>query len=156
MVGAQIVGGQTRNFSLRSTPSSTLRDILRIVANRRLLQFLPFVIPLAYFFLLPPPTSFQGAIGTSAAYAAIPTADPTETPAEEIEESDVQASRGPKIRVTLSVADKLRLVRPLLLKYMLPLCKCIPKNALTLLLTWRPDYSLGLHCMCAYSSRERE
>ncbi|KAG8950154.1 battenin CLN3 protein [Tulasnella sp. 424] len=65
--------------------------------------------------------AFQGAVGTSAAYAAIPTADLTETPAEEIEENDVQASRGPKIRVTLSVADKLRLVRPLLLKYMLPL-----------------------------------
>ncbi|KIO24392.1 hypothetical protein M407DRAFT_15430 [Tulasnella calospora MUT 4182] len=83
--------------------------------------FLPFVIPLAYFFLLPPATDFQGVVGTSAAYAAIPTADPSETPAEEFEESEAQASRGPKIRVSLSAADKLRLVRPLLLRYMLPL-----------------------------------
>ncbi|KIO34439.1 hypothetical protein M407DRAFT_16955 [Tulasnella calospora MUT 4182] len=83
--------------------------------------FLPFVIPLTYFFLLPPATVFQGAVGTSAAYAAIPTADPPETPADEIEETEAQATRGPKIRVSLSAADKLRLVRPILLKYMLPL-----------------------------------
>ncbi|KAG8974866.1 battenin CLN3 protein [Tulasnella sp. 425] len=110
--GGAGVGGAGLWWELRS---------LGVKRGISLCGFLPFVIPLAYFFLLPPPTAFQGAVGTSAAYAAIPTADLTETPAEEIEENDVQASRGPKIRVTLSVADKLRLVRPLLLKYMLPL-----------------------------------
>ncbi|TFK75744.1 batten's disease protein Cln3 [Pluteus cervinus] len=84
---------------------------------------LPFILPLAYFYLLPSPAGFlelssdeQTEFANSspiAPYAPIPT---EEVPGN----SERNLNITPK-RTTLSLDDKIRLVKPLLVKYMLPL-----------------------------------
>lgn len=93
------------------------------------LQVLPFVIPLTYFLLLPRASAVGGVRASSAAYTAVPTADPTE---DDSEETDVETTERieegteggkPTIHIALSFADKVELVKPLLLRFMLPLCE---------------------------------
>lgn len=45
---------------------------------------------------------------------------------EELGEEEGSVRAGPRKHVSLSLNDKLRLVRPLLARYMLPLCKHLP------------------------------
>jgi battenin len=60
---------------------------------------------------------------SSASYTLVP-ADDLETEIDdELSAQDDVESRQPKVTVSLSAADKWRLVKPMLLKYMLPLCK---------------------------------
>ncbi|KAH7921472.1 batten's disease protein Cln3 [Leucogyrophana mollusca] len=95
---------------------------------------LPFVVPLVYFFVLPRPGVFLHPISQS--YTAIPSDEATidaeveTSPLYGAEESSLggaedsnDVSINPKVAVSLSAADKWRLVRPMLVKYMLPLCK---------------------------------
>ncbi|KAJ7093914.1 batten's disease protein Cln3 [Mycena belliarum] len=85
---------------------------------------MPLVIPLTYYALLPRPPAF---LATSAAYEDRPSAavpyTPLATTGDDIdgEEEGSLAAPGPK-HVSLSASDKWRLVRPLLVRYMLPLC----------------------------------
>ncbi|KAK0223941.1 batten's disease protein Cln3 [Armillaria fumosa] len=85
---------------------------------------LPFVIPLAFYFLLPPNSAFLPSssyddddsacpITSTLPYTPLPTED-------DIAEEEGSVPAGPK-RVSLSPNDKLQLVKPLLMKYMLPL-----------------------------------
>jgi battenin len=93
---------------------------------------MPFVIPITYYFLLPRPTTLlqlvdacdDGGFGTSptAGYAPLPT-DPTTI---NLDEEQVVSSK----IVQLTASDKWRLARPMLLKYMLPLCELILLNLL--------------------------
>lgn len=89
-------------------------------------QVMPLVIPLCYFFLLPRPASFSpsalpasyedeivGAQPTTP-YTALPTDEDAELTAEDLE---------PKAPMALNLSEKWRLVRPMLPKYMLPLCE---------------------------------
>ncbi|GLB39925.1 putative CLN3 protein [Lyophyllum shimeji] len=89
---------------------------------------MPLIIPLTYFFLLPNKSAFLSGL-TPALYeevsspisnSAIPY---TPLPATEDESGEEEGSlpSGPKRGVALSASDKWRLVKPLLLKYMLPL-----------------------------------
>ncbi|KAG8875582.1 battenin CLN3 protein [Tulasnella sp. 331] len=83
---------------------------------------LPFVIPLTYFFLLPAPSKFAGARSSSAAYAAIPTADPTveedegeetDVGSEQLADTDSGATATAKERplvIMLTFADKIKLL----------------------------------------------
>lgn len=81
---------------------------------------LPFILPLAYFFLLPRPAAFMHQ-SSSASYTLVP-ADDLETEIDDdMSAQDDVESRQPKVTVSLSAADKWRLVKPMLLKYMLPL-----------------------------------
>ncbi|KAG9034439.1 battenin CLN3 protein [Tulasnella sp. JGI-2019a] len=86
---------------------------------------LPFIIPLTYFFILPPTSKFAGPRSSSAAYSAVPTADPAEAEEEEdVADTDSITTATAKPRapvVVLTFADKVRLVKPLVLKFMLPL-----------------------------------
>lgn len=84
---------------------------------------LPLAMPLTYFFLLPHNSAFLSS-GIPASYEeqlspsqVIPYTPLTTTEDEDEEEEEVS----PKRKVALSLDDKLRLVKPLLLKYMLPL-----------------------------------
>lgn len=92
-------------------------------------QVLPFVTPLAFLFLLPSPSSFSSSSSgdIEAAYSPIPTIvvddGETQAPHESVPED---LSPTPPVlprRSTLSGKDKWRLVRPLLWKFMAPLCK---------------------------------
>lgn len=85
---------------------------------------MPLAIPLTYFFLLPPniaffslpPPSYEALVSSPEAVSDSYTSLATN------EDEDVLASM-PKREVALSLDDKWRLVKPLLSKYMLPLCK---------------------------------
>ncbi|KAK0469059.1 batten's disease protein Cln3 [Desarmillaria tabescens] len=86
---------------------------------------LPFVIPLTFYFLLPPNSAFlpsssydddedsSCAITSTLPYTPLPTE-------EDVAEEEGSVPAGPK-RVSLTPNDKLQLVKPLLIKYMLPL-----------------------------------
>lgn len=88
---------------------------------------MPFVIPLTYLFLLPRPTAFasltleeeeEAVADAPSEYVPLPSGeDGTDAGEATLYTSPMKAS------VSLTARDKLRLVRPLLLKYMLPLCK---------------------------------
>ncbi|KDQ09562.1 hypothetical protein BOTBODRAFT_117036 [Botryobasidium botryosum FD-172 SS1] len=86
--------------------------------------FLPFITPLAYFFLLPSSStcSDTDSIGSridTPGYAPIPLADPAD-PLEDDGAAAVPAQVEKEV-IALTVREKLVLVRPLLLKFMLPL-----------------------------------
>ncbi|KAJ7120975.1 batten's disease protein Cln3 [Mycena epipterygia] len=80
----------------------------------------------SYYVLLPPPTAF---INSSAAYEEYPSPSAANMPytplatAEDdmVGEEEGSSPSGPKHNVSLSASDKWRLVRPLLVRYMLPL-----------------------------------
>lgn len=91
---------------------------------------MPLAIPLTYFFFLPlntaffslPPTSYEALASSSEVVSDLPYTSLATNEEEIREEEDVLASL-PKREVALSLDDKWRLVKPLLSKYMLPLCK---------------------------------
>jgi len=91
---------------------------------------MPLAIPLTYFLFLPPntaffslpPASYEALVSSSGAVSDLPYTSLATNEEEIREEEDVSASL-PKEEVALSLDDKWRLVRPLLPKYMLPLCK---------------------------------
>jgi len=113
---------------------------------------MPSIIPLTYHFLLPAPSSFLASRGanTPSAYVPLATAEddaegireeeldvddnrefgrqPDLRGVEEEQELMIDDSNGKtapvskKLSVTLSANDKWRLVKPLLARYMLPLC----------------------------------
>lgn len=111
---------------------------------------MPFIIPLSaspsvnvmlflhadtlsqYYFLLPRPTAF---LASSAEYEDMPsTASMPYTPLATTEddlagEEEGSSPSGPKRNVSLSASDKWRLVRPLLFRYMLPLCESLPLSS---------------------------
>ncbi|KZV95981.1 batten's disease protein Cln3 [Exidia glandulosa HHB12029] len=86
---------------------------------------LPFVTPVVYLVVLPRQEVFAGINddstweepATTAEYAPVPTADPSDVFPAPAERESSSASE----KVSLSLEDKWRLVRPLLFKYMLPL-----------------------------------
>ncbi|KAJ7757110.1 batten's disease protein Cln3 [Mycena metata] len=85
---------------------------------------MPFIIPLTYYFLLPRPPAFLTSSGayedasaaTNVPYAPLATADD-----DLVGEEEGSLAPGFKHNVSLSAADKWRLVRPMLVRYMLPL-----------------------------------
>ena len=94
-----------------------------------MVKIMPLTIPLAYYLILPRANAFvdlslpeeydDETIGapSTVPYTAIPTEDIDD------DDSSVGRKRIEKVTVALSARDKWRLVRPLLPKYMVPLCK---------------------------------
>ncbi|QRW13447.1 batten disease protein CLN3 [Ceratobasidium sp. AG-Ba] len=84
---------------------------------------LPFSIPITYFLALPPPDDYTPVVGPGTNWSNAPS-EYTAIPEDETEPSDGRPV-GVAVTVTphhgLTPADKWRLVRPLLLRYMLPL-----------------------------------
>ncbi|KAI6020128.1 hypothetical protein PISMIDRAFT_206038 [Pisolithus microcarpus 441] len=81
---------------------------------------LPFVIPLTYFLLLPRPVAFLDPT-TSIVYSALPFDDPGIPTTDTSEESSLLENEPKSESVFLTAADKWRLLRPMLFKYMVPL-----------------------------------
>ncbi|KAG8701713.1 battenin CLN3 protein, partial [Ceratobasidium sp. 423] len=86
---------------------------------------LPFVIPITYFILLPSPGDYTTTVGSGAAWNN-PGSEYTALPEDDIEAEDntpVGVASAVAPLPGLSSSDKWRLVRPLLVKYMLPLLR---------------------------------
>jgi battenin len=85
---------------------------------------MPLIIPLAYFFLLPRPDAFSS-LSTGQADDIEDSLQPYSllATAEDVDEEAPSSLSNPKTGFALSSADKWRLVKPLLFKYMLPLCE---------------------------------
>lgn len=92
---------------------------------------MPVVIPATYYFLLPHSTAFlsshtpathDGEVSPSEVVSDHPYISLT---ADDDPEEERILAPGFKRKVDLTLDDKWRLVQPLLLKYMLPLCKSI-------------------------------
>ncbi|KAI6015043.1 batten's disease protein Cln3 [Pisolithus orientalis] len=81
---------------------------------------LPFVLPLTYFFLLPRPAAFLDPT-TSAVYSALPSDDPDIPTADLSQMPPLLRHDSKSESAFLTAADKLRLLQPMLLEYMLPL-----------------------------------
>ncbi|EJD01806.1 batten's disease protein Cln3 [Fomitiporia mediterranea MF3/22] len=91
----------------------------------------PLIIPLTYFFILPrtkeflhlsiPDSESADALASTSEYAPIPETDDLESMEENSRFKGTLASPGKSAAVALSAQDKWELVKPLLLKYMLPL-----------------------------------
>ena len=89
------------------------------------------MIPITYFFILPRPDEFaSGATFDDDAEGAPLSASYTRLPNEAADEDDVVPVTESEAHVTapiaLSLDDKWRLAKPMLTKYMLPLCKLHP------------------------------
>lgn len=78
-------------------------------------------MPSTFFLLLPRQADFLGST-SSAAYAPLPIDDP-EVLSVDFSEGSTTLGNKTKSAVSLTGADKWRLLRPMLLKYMLPLCE---------------------------------
>lgn len=85
-------------------------------------QILPILLPLTYFLLLPRPATFMDP-PSPGSYSPLPDEDP-DISAVDVAEGDTLLGQPSKVPVFLSARDKWRLVRPMIFKYMLPLCKC--------------------------------
>lgn len=85
---------------------------------------MPFIIPLAYYLLLPSPSVFSSTTTATAAYEPIPTVVVNDGEDGQEQEEVFEDSRDPgPVRSVLTAKDKWRLVRPLFWRFMLPLCK---------------------------------
>lgn len=105
-------------------PFSCIRNSLPIIWCLYFLQILPLVIPLSFFFLLPHQDKFacfkDDALDTSNEYAPLPVSEDVD-----MADEGLITSTGLEKAVALSVADKWTLAKPLLAKYMLPLCESL-------------------------------
>lgn len=101
---------------------------MRYNADEELIQVMPLAIPLTFFLVTPRPDALSSlslpaeygneslGVPSTVPYSAIPTED-----VDDDHDSSMSNVRTEK-SFALSASDKWRLVKPLLLKYMLPLC----------------------------------
>ena len=87
-------------------------------------QVLPVLLPLTYFLLLPRPAAFMD-LPSPGSYSPLPDEDP-DVSAVDVAEGDTLLGQPSKVPVFLTARDKWRLVKPMIFKYMLPLCKRSP------------------------------
>lgn len=114
---------------------------------------MPFVIPLTYFFLLPRHRTFSSTLFPASIsdatfnapneYTSIPSSDDEER-SPDISTGDLppDAYATDKFHIALKLSDKWLLVKPLLLRYMLPLCESL--NVLSDVLSYQKS-SLCIH-----------
>jgi battenin len=87
-------------------------------------QLLPFVLPLAYGAVLPRPQTVKALTEEEVATSPIQTYAPVPTEENEDEERLEPTQGIPRTHHShLTIQDKWKLVKPLLLLYMLPLCE---------------------------------
>lgn len=104
-------------------------DFVRLkLALRFDTKVLPLIIPLTFFFLIPRPSAFTSLVDSDP--DVLEDAQPRATPYTPLSTSDDTAEEGqgelsdrPEKRVSLSASDKWVLAKPLLARYMLPLCE---------------------------------
>ena len=97
------------------------------------------MIPIAYYFVLPRPAAFAN-LDLPTAYDDESIGAPPTTPYTPLPTSDDPEEDGlvmePKRSVALSARDKWVLVKPLMVVYMLPLCKSVTVSAVALTHQW--------------------
>ena len=81
---------------------------------------MPLITPITYLFLLPRPTTFSTLGACDDVDYETPAYVPLATDEDE-DNTEVVASKLPQVQ--LSAGDKWRLLKPMVAKYMLPLCK---------------------------------
>lgn len=125
-MGAERFGCPFRRRPLYRTSSLDLIVIMKSLASSE--QILPFITPLAYFFVLPPPERFVGQAfsvaedeeddaAMSASYVPLARSEDEDDP------SATEPDASAKGVTSLTIQDKWRLAKPMLTKYMLPLCE---------------------------------
>ena len=120
-MGTSRTGCAHRCRTLFSTPFSLLHT-LRCLASLAS-QVLPFVIPLTYFLLLPRPDAFSSLV-ISDAEEAVASSEYTQLPVSEEDAGEAVVETAPLKTKTLSMSDKWQLLKPMLPRYMAPLCMC--------------------------------
>ncbi|KAH8979629.1 batten's disease protein Cln3 [Lactarius akahatsu] len=83
---------------------------------------LPFVIPLTYFLLLPRPNELSSLVFSDPEEAGLPSSEYTPLPVLEEDAGEVVVETAPLTAKTLSLSDKWELLKPMLPRYMAPLC----------------------------------
>ena len=86
-------------------------------------QVLPFVIPLTYFLLLPRPDVFSTLLLPDIEDAAPPPSEYTQLPVSDDDAEEAVAETAQLNTKALSIKEKWELLKPMLPRYMLPLCK---------------------------------
>jgi battenin len=94
-----------------------------LVDKQAAYQVLPFVIPLTYFLLLPRPDVFSILVLPDIEDAAPPLSEYTQLPVSE-EDAEEAVAETAQLKVkALNVKEKWELLKPMLPRFMLPLCK---------------------------------
>ncbi len=129
---------------------SSVRLSTLFITSTDEMQVLPLTIPIAYFLLLPNPSSFTGADiyedsdDTSGQTSALPYA-----PLPTSEDEQLTLLSGSEKGVALSAGDKWYLVKPMLVRYMLPLCEHYAPS-------FRIVTNVVAHIVCVYLVRTCE
>ncbi|KAH9176636.1 batten's disease protein Cln3 [Lactarius sanguifluus] len=83
---------------------------------------LPFVIPLTYFLLLPRPDALSSLVFSDPEEAGLPSSEYAPLPVSEEDAGEAVVGTTPLTAKTLSLSDKWELLKPMLPRYMAPLC----------------------------------
>jgi len=86
-------------------------------------KVLPFVIPFTYFLLLPRPQAFSTLVLPEFDDSASSRSEYTQLPVSE-EDAGVAVVEPALTTKALSIGDKWQLLKPMIPRYMMPLCKC--------------------------------
>lgn len=122
-MGTSRTGCAHRCRALLSTPLSLLRKFrTRSLANLTS-QVLPLVIPLTYFLLLPRPDAFSS-LAISDPEEAVLSSEYAPLPVSEEDAGEAVVETAPLKTKALTMADKWQLLKPMLPRYMAPLCMC--------------------------------
>lgn len=89
----------------------------------RISKVLPFVIPLTYVLLLPRPQVFSSLILPEIEDSASSRSEYTQLPVSEEYEGVAVVEPAPLTTKALSIGDKWQLLKPMIPRYMMPLCK---------------------------------
>ena len=107
---------------------SSVRPILSVMCFVTLTscisKVLPFVIPLTYFLLLPRPHAFSTLVLPEIEEFASSRSEYAQLPASE-EDAGVAVVEPVPLTKALSIGDKWQLLKPMIPRYMMPLCKCV-------------------------------
>ena len=86
-------------------------------------KVLPFVIPLTYILLLPNPQAFSSLILPEIEDSASSRSEYTQLPVSEENAGVAVIEPAPLMTKALSIGDKWQLLKPMIPRYMMPLCK---------------------------------
>jgi battenin len=88
-------------------------------------KVLPFVIPLTYFLLLPRPHAFSALVLPEIEDFASSRTEYAQLPVSEEDAGGAVVEPLPLTTKALSIGDKWQLLKPMIPRYMMPLCKCV-------------------------------
>jgi battenin len=101
-----------------------ISSVVCFVTQTRIFKVLPFVIPLTYFLLLPRPHAFSALVLPEIEVSASSRSEYTQLPVSEEDAGAAVVEPAPLTTKALSIGDKWQLLKPMIPRYMMPLCKC--------------------------------